>query len=584
MYVLPAKYGDYVLLQRIARGGMADVFRAQPINSHTATEPVVALKCIRPDLADDREMLEMMVDEAKIAIQLAHQNIASVFDSGKVGESFYIAMEYVHGIDLATVLVQLRRRNLLLPMPHSIQVMSLVCGALHAAHTQADERGLPLMIVHRDVSPHNILIGFDGVVKLIDFGVARATRRTTKTAVGVIKGKLTYMAPEQALGKPVDGRADLFSVGVTLYRICTGRLPYNGTTDLEIFRQLTSQDFSPARTVNPRIPKGLESIISKCLARNREDRFETARDAQLALEAALQKYFPNYNPASLKSYMNTAFGGLIQRESTAPNTPVPVKRDATRNSKVLLTEFVDESGSSDEWEALSEDPTTVVPFDVIRANARAVLLEEEAKTEDYYLGASPERWDTVVTPRPYSNLPEFQGFSPRPQAQTQRQRPRQQRRQPQQVPARQPLKMVLLIGLALIFVGSIAVGAFLLGASRGESESRSIAQPGTVGSVAAAGPLSVDVTNAVNQARSVAEAALSTASDTMANVVTITVESTPVGAEVLWGGTVVGFTPAEIVMPRGTRAEEVVVRSASGAERGLLIVPDSSQVRRIQLH
>lgn len=577
MYVLPAKYGDYVLLQRIARGGMADVFRAQPLNSPNASAPIVALKCIRPDLADDKEMLEMMVDEARIATQLAHQNIASVFDSGKVGESFYIAMEYVHGIDLATVLVQLRRRKLLLPMPHSVQVMSLVCGALHAAHTQVDERGLPLMIVHRDVSPHNILIGFDGVVKLIDFGVARATRRTTKTAVGVIKGKLTYMAPEQALGKPVDGRADLFSVGVTLYRICTGCLPYDGTTDLEIFRQLTSQDFNPARSVNPRIPKGLESVISKCLARSREDRFATARDAQLALEMVLQKYFPDYNPASLRSYMTTAFGGLIQRESTAPNTPIPAKRDATRNSRVLLNEYVDKSTDTDEWDSLANDPTAVVPFDVIEANARAVLLEAESMTEDFYLGASPEQWDTVVTPRPYTNLPEYRGFSPQPlQA-------RPQARAPQTGTRRQPLQLMLFIGLAIVFVLSIAIGAFLLGESRGGSEPRSIAQPGSVGSVAAAGPLSTDLFQALNQAHVITEDAFSTAADTIANVVTITIESTPVGAEVLWGGSVVGFTPAEIVMPRGTRAEEVVIRSESGSERGLLIVPDSSQLRRIQL-
>ena len=545
---------------------MADVFRAQPMRPTVAPPEVIALKCIRADLEDDDEMIEMMVDEARIVGQLEHEHIASVFDSGRVGNSFFIAMEYIHGIDLATVLKQLRRKNLLLPMPHALRIMAAVCEALNAAHSQVDDAGNPLRIVHRDVSPHNILISFSGDVKLIDFGVARASRRTTKTAVGIIKGKLTYMAPEQALGRPVDGRADIYSVGVSLFRILTGTLPVKGDTDLDIFRGLTTTDAPLARTVNPRIPKSVETIIKNCLERNPANRYGSAADVAANLRKARETHFPNYNPVSLSSYMRAAFGGLIQRDLEATPTPSALtpRRDARRNTEVLLDAFDKRKQAKNEWEELENDPTTVMPIEVIRANALAAM----DKDSDFYLGSTPDTSDTVVTTNPLT-LPRYEvgDFTPTPRY--------------AQAPKRKKSVYVALWGSVAGFTLLCAVTVFVLTRDSRPYESTTIAAPIEVGATVANNH-TVSTGTVVDRARSAGHSALSTAHTVATDVVTITIDSDPAGAEVVWRGNPVGLTPTQIVMRHDNRAEEVVVRSPSGVERGLLIVPDSSQTRSVR--
>lgn len=316
----PVRVGDYILLEQIACGGMAEVHRAFSLKPTRDMPTQVALKCLRSDLVDE-EKLGMIVDEARIAGELRHENIARVFDSGRMGESYFIAMEYINGVNLHSMASHLRKANLLLPLPHALHIASLVARALHAAHTQRDPVGRPMQIVHRDVSPQNVVISFDGKVKLIDFGVAKACDRITCTRVGVLKGKLAYMSPEQILGEAVDFRSDIFSLGLTLFLVLTGRLPYGRLSDLKVLKTLSLGEMQRVRSVNPRLPQAVDDIVSKCLAQDPSDRFADAQELEVALRSAIAELRPRYNNASLASYMTAAFNDLRTVPKAAQPTP-----------------------------------------------------------------------------------------------------------------------------------------------------------------------------------------------------------------------------------------------------------------------
>ncbi len=302
----PVRLGDYILLERIACGGMAEVHRAFSLKPTGDMPTHVALKVLRSELVDE-EKLGMIVDEARIAGELRHENIARVFDSGRLGESYFIAMEYIDGVNLHSMVSQLRRNNRLLPLPHALHIASLVARALHAAHRQHDRFGRPMEIVHRDVSPQNVVISYTGEVKLIDFGVAKACDRITRTRVGVLKGKLAYMSPEQILAEPVDYRSDIFSLGLTLFLLLSGRLPYGRLSDLKVLKTLSLGEMQKVRSSNPRVPQAVEDIVSKCLAQDPNDRFADAQELEVALRGAITELQPRYNNASLASYMRAAF-------------------------------------------------------------------------------------------------------------------------------------------------------------------------------------------------------------------------------------------------------------------------------------
>jgi tRNA A-37 threonylcarbamoyl transferase component Bud32 len=209
-------YGPYKLLSKLAVGGMAEVFRAKRAGVE-GFEKVVAVKRILPHLSDNKEFVDMFIDEAKMVAGLTHPNIVQIFDLGKIDKSYYIAMEYVHGRDLRTILRRAKEKGLRLPLDLSVFIVAQVCSSLEFAHRKKDEQARPMMIVHRDVSPQNILISFEGDVKLTDFGIAKAATKATSTDVGALRGKLLYMSPEQAWGKAMDRRSDLFSLGIVFY-------------------------------------------------------------------------------------------------------------------------------------------------------------------------------------------------------------------------------------------------------------------------------------------------------------------------------------------------------------------------------
>ena len=273
----PTKFGKYLLLERIAVGGMAEVFVAKALGVE-GFERLLAIKKILPTMGEDAEFIRMFVDEARIAVQLAHANIVQVLELGKHDESLYIAMEYVSGRDLRQLMGRFRKRQEPMPLPQACLIVGEVCEALDHAHRKRDAQGRALGIVHRDVSPQNVLVSFEGEVKLIDFGIAKAESRLQKTQSGILKGKFSYMSPEQVKGDAVDGRSDVFACGILLWELVCGEKLFAGDSDYAILEKVRLGAIPPPRSRNPRCPEALERAILKSLAIDPARRYQTASE------------------------------------------------------------------------------------------------------------------------------------------------------------------------------------------------------------------------------------------------------------------------------------------------------------------
>ena len=269
----PVQFGKYLLLDRIAVGGMAEVFAAKAFGAE-GFQRILAIKKILPTLGEDPEFVSMFVDEARIAVQLSHANIVQVLELGKHDESLFIAMEYVSGRDLRQLLDRYRRRGEPLPIPQACAIAARVCEALDYAHRKRDASENPLGIVHRDVSPQNVLVSFDGAVKLIDFGIAKAERRLRETQSGILKGKFSYMSPEQVRGGPVDQRSDVFAAGVLLWELICGRKLFTGDSDFAVLEKVRKGEVPPPAGVNPAVPEALSRVVLAALAVEPHDRYQ----------------------------------------------------------------------------------------------------------------------------------------------------------------------------------------------------------------------------------------------------------------------------------------------------------------------
>jgi serine/threonine protein kinase len=321
-------FGPYKLIDRVAVGGMAEVFKAKRTGVE-GFEKVVAVKRILPHLSDNKEFVDMFVDEAKMVAGLTHPNIVQIFDLGKIETSYYIAMEYVHGRDLRTITKRAREKGLRMPLDLALRVVGQVCAALEYAHRKKDDRGRPMEIVHRDVSPQNILISFEGDVKLADFGIAKAATKASSTDRGALRGKLLYMSPEQAWGRPIDRRSDVFSLGIVLYELLTEQKPFlGGASEMSILETVRRCEIVPPRSVNGRLPEALDRTAMKALAREPEERFQDAGEMQRALERALDR--PAVTAAELARFLEVLFDAPEREEAdepakaAAPEAPAPV--------------------------------------------------------------------------------------------------------------------------------------------------------------------------------------------------------------------------------------------------------------------
>jgi serine/threonine protein kinase len=311
----PIPFGKYYLLERINVGGMAEVFKAKATGVE-GFERLVAVKRILPSIAEDEEFITMFVDEAKIAVQLTHANIAQIFDLGRVEGSFFIALEYVHGKDLRAIFNRARQRGELLAIPMSCYAIMKLCEGLDYAHNKHDASGTFLNLVHRDVSPQNILISYEGEVKIIDFGIAKAVGKSGRTQAGILKGKFGYMSPEQVMGLEIDRRSDIFGVGICLYELLTGERLFVAESDFATLEKVRAVDIMPPSTYNRRIPEELEQIVMRALAQDRDDRYQSALQLHDDLQAFMHTSANLFSRKDLSGYMHRVFAEEIEKEST----------------------------------------------------------------------------------------------------------------------------------------------------------------------------------------------------------------------------------------------------------------------------
>jgi serine/threonine protein kinase len=258
----------------------------------------------------------MFINEAKLAALLSHQNIVQIFDLGHIGNSYFIAMEYVMGKDLRTILQRAKSLKQPMSVGHALLIISKVCAGLDYAHRKKDLTGRELNLVHRDISPQNILVSYEGEVKLVDFGIAKAASQSSETRTGILKGKLSYMAPEQARGQSVDRRTDIFAIGIVLYEILTGHKLFKGDNDFDTLEKVREAKVEPPPTsLNKQVEPELEAIILKALAKEPDDRYQSASEMQTALEDHMSRKGYDFSTVRLSQYLQGLFQQDIEQDS-----------------------------------------------------------------------------------------------------------------------------------------------------------------------------------------------------------------------------------------------------------------------------
>jgi serine/threonine protein kinase len=309
-------YGSYQLLKRLATGGMAQIYLARQ-SGPEGFEKLLVVKRILPHLAENEEFIQMFLDEARIAARLNHSNIVQIFNLGELDDTYFIAMEYIHGEDLRRISRKTQARASEMPLPLVCRIIMEACAGLDYAHKLTDSDGQPLGIVHRDISPQNLLVTFEGGVKIVDFGIAKAADQATVTRSGVLKGKYAYMSPEQATGQTLDGRSDIFALGIVLYEMITGTRLFKRSSDLQTLSAAIACDVTPPSEVNDRVPSDLDPVVMMALAKEPENRYQEALHLQLALEKWLLKnQFPS-SSALLSQFLQEIYAERLAREAQA---------------------------------------------------------------------------------------------------------------------------------------------------------------------------------------------------------------------------------------------------------------------------
>ena len=339
----PARFGKYILLDRLNAGGMAEVFRAK-VTGAERFERLVAIKCMLPALLEDEQFISMFIDEAKLASQLSHGNIVQIYELGRLKERLYIAMELIAGRDLRHIVRTARTDNISMSMGFAAYVISRAAMGLDYAHRKAGMDGQPLNLVHRDVSPQNILVSYDGEVKVVDFGIAKAEARATETQTGVLKGKFAYMAPEQVVGGEIDRRADIFALGAVLYEIVTGDRLFAGENDLSVLEKVREARTPDLNNLPPEcLP--LSTVLTKALQRDPNQRYSHASQMAEDLEELLIEDRTIFGPKRASHMMHALYedevAHLAERirkysEITADKVQYEVDGDDSKEDSVVF--------------------------------------------------------------------------------------------------------------------------------------------------------------------------------------------------------------------------------------------------------
>ncbi len=357
---LPADFGKYRLTKRIATGGMAEIFLAH--RQDAPMEPMV-IKRILPHLVKSGEFVSMFLDEARIAAQLTHENVVRIEDVGQISGAYYIAMEYVHGEDIRRIYNRAYKLQRSLPLSHSIRVIADAAMGLGYAHKLTDVAGKPMGVVHRDVSPQNILVTYEGAVKVVDFGIAKAANKVAQTRAGVLKGKYSYMSPEQALGDPIDHRTDIFALGIILYETTTGTRLFKRHNELATLQAIIKCEFVPPSEALPGYPPQLEGVLLKALAKRPEDRYSDAEELHDALYEFLKGSGLFVERTAIAEFMRSLFEDRLELEEGTGEPALPQedevraemadKTTPMRSSEIRVSDAFDRSESA--TQAMADD-------------------------------------------------------------------------------------------------------------------------------------------------------------------------------------------------------------------------------------
>lgn len=333
------RFGQYVLLEKIATGGMAEVWKARK-RGVEGFQKTVAIKKILPHMSENEEFLTMFVDEAKLAAQLSHSNITHIDELGKIGDSYFIAMEYIDGEDLKSIIRKGQETMQPISIELAVFVTSKIASALDYAHRKKGFDDKELGLVHRDVSPQNVLISYEGDIKLCDFGIAKAASKASHTMAGALKGKLQYMSPEQAWGRSIDKRSDIFALAAVLFEMLTGQKLFVGDSEISVLEQVREARVKPPSAINDEVPPEVDRIVSKALAKEPEQRYQTAGEMARDLEQVLYTFRPTPTSADLAIHMHRLF------------VEVP---------PVVLPMSIPEETAASEPEAFQSEPVALMP-------------------------------------------------------------------------------------------------------------------------------------------------------------------------------------------------------------------------------
>jgi serine/threonine protein kinase len=317
-------FGSYQLLAKLATGGMAEIYLARPTSSQSGSKDMLVLKRILPHLAEDDHFVTMFRDEADLAAKLAHRNVCNVLSFGQFAGTWFIAMEYLHGVPLSRMMTKLSKAGKMLDYRVVAGIIVQACEGLHAAHEARDDRGALMGVVHRDVSPPNIMVTADGTVKLLDFGIAKARGANSRTRTGTVKGKNAYMSPEQILGKPLDRRSDIFALAVVMYEMLAIKRLFHRDSDFLTFKAITEEPIPDIRDRRADLPPGMRAALVQAMARDPAGRFDTAQ----------------------------GFGNAIKNSVATLGGPA----SGADLARILFTDFADEMAARDEILKAADDP------------------------------------------------------------------------------------------------------------------------------------------------------------------------------------------------------------------------------------
>jgi serine/threonine protein kinase/Tfp pilus assembly protein PilF len=387
----PKRFGKYMLLDTIATGGMAQLYLAK-ITGIQGFEKLIAIKKILPHIAEEKELVSSFIDEAKLAALLSHQNVVQIYDFGEMEDSYFISMEYLFGKNLKSIWNKAKEKDLPISLENALYIVSRICSGLAYAHELKDFQGKPLNIIHRDISPQNILITYQGDVKILDFGIAKAASQSTVTQFGMIKGKVAYMSPEQAAGKQVDQRSDLFSVGIILYELVTQNRMFTGESTIQILTRVREGEFESPESVTVGLSPKICEVIGKAVAKEPEDRYQSCSDMFVDLEQCMIELSLRPTGRGLARYMQELFNQEIAEEDRAirelsglGRTPVPenASRQVTVGKVEEATESEPKSVEKEKDEGTAPGSAAVMPTDpeTITEAKKAPEPEEATATE-----------------------------------------------------------------------------------------------------------------------------------------------------------------------------------------------------------